>query len=72
MRRCLQQQGAQIWHEVNGGNPTDQQGNDGDRKDGKGVLTRHGFGQTNGQKTSRRDQGARQHGHGCKFVGEGR
>ena len=71
MRRHFQEQGAEVRYKINRRHPTDEQRNDGHSKDGKGVFTRHGLGQTNRQKSSCSDQGARQHGHGREFVSKG-
>ena len=71
MGRYFQKQSPQIGHKVNRGHPTDEERNDGNGKNSKGVFTRQGFGQTNGQKASRRNEGAREHGHGCELIGEG-
>ena len=71
MGRRLQEQSAKIGHKVNRSHPTDDQCDDSDRKNGKGVLTRDGLGQTNRQETCRRNQSTRQHGHGGQFISKG-
>ena len=71
MRLDLENEGSQIRHKKHRYPPTQQQGDDGDRKNGKGVLTRDRFGQANRQESSRGDEGTGQHGHGRHLVGKG-
>ena len=71
MRLDFQNQRSQIRHKKHRDPPTQQQSNDSDRKNCKGVFTCDRFGQTNGQEASGGDEGTGQHGHGGHLVGKG-
>ena len=71
MGRHLEQQRAQVRHEIHRHHPRQHQRNHRHGKNREGVFTRHRLGNANRQKASRRDQGARQHGHGRQLIGKG-
>ena len=70
-RRRLEQQRAQVGHEVHRDDPAQHQRDHGHGKNRKGVFAGGGFGQANRQKAHRRDQRAGQHGHGGDLIGKG-
>ena len=71
MRRHLEQQRAQIGHEVHRDDPAEHQRNHRHREDRKGVFAGDRSGQANRQETGGGDQRASQHRHGRDLVGEG-
>ncbi len=66
----LEQQRAQVRHEVHRDEPRQHERDDGDREDREGVFAGDRLGDADGQEARRGDQGTGEHRHGRDLVGE--